>query len=378
MSMRPSTLPASGLQLRSLITPEGVLELSLADIPVQAPGDGEVLVRVQAAPINPGDLGLLLGPADLATLKSTVGQTTAAIPAALLAGVRGRIGQSLAVGVEGAGTVIAAGSDAASQALVGRMVAVFGGAMFAEYRVHRAADVLVLPEGTAASEGASSFANPMTALGMIETMRMEGHRALVHTAAASNLGQMLNRICLRDDVQLVNIVRSDAQAGLLRQIGARHIVNTGSPTFTQDLVVALSATGATLAFDAVGGGGLASQILSGMERAQAASGGYSRYGSSVHKQVYIYGGLATGPTELLRDYGMAWGVGGWILTGFLAKAGPDRIKSLRRRVVDELTSTFASNYTSEISLRDALCPEVIAAYHRKRTGEKYLINPARS
>jgi hypothetical protein len=250
--------------------------------------------------------------------------------------------------------------------------------MFAEYRVHRAADVLVLPEGTAASEGASSFANPMTALGMIETMRMEGHRALVHTAAASNLGQMLNRICLRDDIQLVNIVRSDAQAGLLRQIGARHIVNTGSPTFTQDLIAALTATGATLAFDAVGGGGLASQILSGMERAQAASGGYSRYGSSVHKQVYIYGGLATGPTELLRDYGMAWGVGGWILTGFLAKAGPDRVKSLRRRVVDELTSTFASNYTSEISLRDALRPEVIAAYHRKRTGEKYLINPARS
>ncbi|WP_296564414.1 NADH oxidase [Phenylobacterium sp.] len=337
-----------------------------------------MLIRVQAAPINPGDLGLLLGPADLSTLKVTVGKTTAAIPASLLTGVRGRIGQSLAVGVEGAGTVIAAGNDEASQALVGRMVAVFGGAMFAEYRVHRTADVLVLPNGTAASEGASCFANPMTALGMIETMRMEGHRALVHTAAASNLGQILNRICLRDDVQLVNIVRSDAQAGLLRQIGARHIVNTGSPTFTQDLVAALTATGATLAFDAVGGGRLTSQILSGMERAQAASGAYSRYGSSVHKQVYIYGGLATGPTELLRDYGMAWGVGGWILTGFLAKAGPDRVKSLRRRVVDELTSTFASNYTSEISLRDALRPEVIAAYHRKRTGEKYLINPARS
>lgn len=376
--MRGPTLPASGLQLRSLITAEGILELSLADIPVPAPRDDEVLVRVHAAPINPGDLGLLLGPADLATLKSAGDKTVAEIPAAQLAAVGGRIGQSLAVGTEGAGTVIAAGGDQASQALLGRTVAVFGGAMFAEYRVHRAADVLALPEGTAASAGASSFANPMTALGMIETMRMEGHRALAHTAAASNLGQMLNRICLRDGIELVNVVRSAAQASLLREIGARHIVDTGSPTFMHDLVAALSATGATLAFDAVGGGGLASQILSGMERARTAGGGgYSRYGSSVHKQVYIYGGLATGPTELLRDYGMAWGVGGWILTGFLAKAGPDRVRSLRRRVVDELKSTFSSHYTSEISLRDALRPDVIAAYQRKRTGEKYLINPAR-
>lgn len=374
--MPGSMLPTSGLQLRSLITPDGVLELSLADIPVQAPGDGEVLVRVCAAPINPGDLGLLLGPADLTTLKSADGKTTARIPAALLKEVRGRLGQSLAVGAEGAGTVIAAGADDASQALLGRTVAVFGGAMFAEYRLHRAADVLVLPEGTAAAEGASSLANPMTALGMIETMRMEGHRALAHTAAASNLGQMLNRICLRDGIELVNVVRSDAQATLLRGIGAQHIVDTCSPTFTEDLVAALSATGATLAFDAVGGGGLASQILSGMERAQAV-GGYSRYGSSVHKQVYIYGGLEAGPTVLQRDYGMAWGVGGWILTGFLAKAGPERVKSLRRRVVDELKSTFSSHYASEISLRDALHPEVIAAYHRKRTGGKYLINPAR-
>jgi hypothetical protein len=336
-----------------------------------------VLVRVQAAPINPGDLGLLLGPADLTTLKSAGGKTTAEIPAALLNGVARRFDQSLPVGAEGAGTVIAAGADPASQALIGRTVAVFGGAMFAEYRVHRAADVLVLPEGTAAADGASCLANPMTALGMIETMRMEGHRALAHTAAASNLGQMLNRICLRDGVELVNIVRSDEQVSLLRGIGARHVVDTGSPTFMDDLVAALTATGATLAFDAVGGGGLASQILSGMERAQAAGAGYSRYGSSVHKQVYIYGGLEAGPTMLHRDYGMAWGVGGWILTGFLAKAGPERVKSLRRRVVDELKSTFSSQYASEISLRDALRPEVIAAYSRKRTGGKYLINPTR-
>jgi NADPH:quinone reductase-like Zn-dependent oxidoreductase len=258
-------------------------------------------------------------------------------------------------------------------------VAVFGGATFAEYRVSRSADVLVLPKGTAASEGASSFANPLTALGMIETMRMDGHKALVHTAAASNLGLMLNRICLADGIALVNVVRNVAQVKLLRDIGAQYVVNSNAPTFLQDLVAALSATEATLAFDAVGGGSLASQILQGMEQAQAAKsiGAYSRYGSTVHKQVYIYGGLSTGPTELVRSYGMAWGVGGWILTGFLAKAGPDIARRLRQRVIDELRTTFASRYAAEISLRDALRPEVIAAYYRKSTGEKYLINPTR-
>ena len=282
------------------------------------------------------------------------------------------------MGTEGAGTVVAAGPDAASQALLGRTVAVFGGATFAEYRTARAAEVLVLPEGTAASAAASSFANPLTALGMVETMRLEGHRALVHTAAASNLGQMLNRICLNDGVELVNIVRSAAQVKLLRDLGARHVVDTSTAGFMPELIAALAATDATLAFDAVGGGGLTSQILGAMEQAQSAKGGaYSRYGSSVHKQVYIYGGLAAGPTELARSYGMAWGVGGWILTGFLAKAGPAGVKCLRQRVVDEITTTFASRYSAEVSLSEALQPETIAAYCRKSTGEKYLINPAR-
>jgi NADPH:quinone reductase-like Zn-dependent oxidoreductase len=371
-------IPTSGLQLRSLIRPDGELELSLAATPVQAPGEGEVLVRIEASPINPSDLGLLLGPAEMSTLKAEAGVVTAKVPPALMRAVAARVGQSLPVGNEGAGTVIAAGPDAASQALVGRTVAMLGGAMYGQYRTLRAADVLPLPDGTKASEGASCFVNPLTALGMTETMRLEGHKALVHTAAASNLGQMLNKICLKDGVDLVNIVRSEAQARILKDIGARYVLDSTSASFMEELVAALSATDATLAFDAIGGGRLASQILSAMEQAQSAKAGdYSRYGSTVHKQVYIYGGLSTEPTELTRSFGMAWGVGGWLLTPFMARIGAQGAQRLRQRVVDELKTTFASHYTAEISLREALQPDVIAAYQRKSTGEKYLINPAK-
>ena len=375
----PSSEPvsvASGRQLRSLMRPEGLVELSLVDVEVGPPREGELLVRVEAAPINPSDLGLLFGPADLSTLRIDGDKTVAKIPQPFMAAIAGRLGQSLPVGTEGAGTVIAAGPDAASQALIGRTVAVFGGAMFAQYRTHRTADVLVLPEGTKAKDGAASFANPLTALAMTETLRMEGHRALVHTAAASNLGQMLNRICLRDGIDLVNIVRSPEQERLLRDMGAVHVVDSSSPTFMSTLILAIAATDASLAFDAVGGGGLASEVLSAMEQAQSAKAqGYSRYGSNIHKQVYIYGGLAPTATVLARSYGMAWGVGGWILTGFWAKLGPVGVKRLRQRVVDELTTTFASHFTAQISLSQALNPAHIAAYAQKRTGEKYLIIP---
>jgi NADPH:quinone reductase-like Zn-dependent oxidoreductase len=371
-------IPTSGLQLRSIIRPEGELELSLVATPVQAPGEGEVLVRVEASPINPSDLGLLLGPADMTTLKAEAGGVTAKVPPALMRALAARVGQSMPVGNEGAGTVIAAGPDAASQALVGRAVAMLGGAMYGQYRTLRAADVLPLPDGTKASEGASCFVNPLTALGMTETMRLEGHKALVHTAAASNLGQMLNKICLKDGIDLVNIVRSKEQARILKDIGARYILDSTSAAFMEELVAALSATDATLAFDAIGGGKLASQILSAMEQAQSAKAGdYSRYGSTVHKQVYIYGGLSTEPTELTRSYGMAWGIGGWLLTPFMARIGAEGAQRLRQRVIDELRTTFASHYTAEISLREALQPEVIAAYQRKSTGEKYLINPSK-
>ena len=369
--------PGSGLQLRSLIKAGGELELSLAKVDIPDPGPDEILVRIEGSPINPSDLGLLLGAADMSTAKAAAGPVvTATVPQQFMRAMAGRVDQSMPVGNEGAGTVVAAGSDPAAQALLGKLVAGIGGAMYAQYRTLKAADVLPLPPGATAADGASCFVNPLTALGMVETMRREGHTALVHTAAASNLGQMLNRICLQDGVPLVNIVRSREQTHILTDIGATHVVDSTSPTFLDDLTKALAETGATLAFDAIGGGKLAGQILGAMEVAinQRATV-YSRYGSSVHKQVYIYGGLDMRPTELARSYGMAWGLGGWLLTPFLMKIGPAEGQKLRDRVAAELKTTFASHYTAEISLAEALQPEVIAAYNKRATGEKYLINP---
>ncbi|MDP3853680.1 zinc-binding dehydrogenase [Phenylobacterium sp.] len=370
----------TGLQLRSLVKASGELELSLARVAIPEPAADEVLVRVEASPINPSDLGLLLGAADMSTAALTGTPdnpvVTAKIPEAYMRAMAARLDESMPVGNEGAGVVIKAGADA--QHLVGKTVAMLGGAMYAQYRCLKAADLLVLPEGASAADGASCFVNPLTALGMVETMRREGHTALVHTAAASNLGQMLNKLCLAEGVGLVNIVRSPGQAAILQGVGAKHVVDSSAPGFMEDLIKALVATGATLAFDAIGGGKLAGQILSGMEAAanQTATS-YSRYGSSVHKQVYIYGGLDTRPTELNRGFGMAWGLGGWLLTPFLMKIGPEAAQKLRERVAAELKTTFASHYSHEVSLAQALQPDIIAAYNRRATGEKYLINPSK-
>lgn len=372
----------TGLQLRSLITAGGELEISLARVAVPAPAADEVVVRIEATPINPSDLGLLTGPADPASFTTSGSGNDvvvrAKVPPAAMGAMAARIGEAMPVGNEGAGTVIAAGSDAAAQALKGKLVAIIGGAMYAQYRVIKAADCLPLPAGASAADGASCFVNPLTSLGMVETMRREGHTALVHTAAASNLGQMLNRICLADGIGLVNIVRSAEQDKLLRDIGAKHVVNSAAPTFTADLTQALIETGATLAFDAIGGGKLAGQILNAMEAAiNARAKGYSRYGSSVHKQVYVYGSLDTGPIELTRGFGMAWGVGGWLLFPFLMKAGPEVVARLRARVVAELKTTFASHYTRVVSLQEALDLNNIAVYNKRATGEKFLIDPSR-
>ncbi|WP_273734752.1 zinc-binding dehydrogenase [Mycolicibacterium septicum] len=374
-------LPKTALELRSLVTPDGTLELSLHEVEVPAPGPDEVVVRVEASPVNPSDLGLLIpSVADMsaATVTGTPERpvVTAPLREGALAGLSARIGESLPVGNEGAGTVVAAGSSPAAQALVGKTVGIAGGAMYSQYRVVNAAACLVLPDGATAKEGASSFVNPLTALGMLETMRREGHSALVHTAAASNLGQMLVKACLADGVPLVNIVRKAEQEEILRGLGAVHVYNSASPSFEADLVEALKATSATLAFDATGGGTLASQILNGMEQAASATAAqYSRYGSSVHKQVYIYGSLDTSPTVLTRNFGMAWGVGGWLLTPFLAGAGPETIARLRARVAAELTTTFASTYTQEVSLAGLLKPDAFNSYLKKATGEKFLVTP---
>ncbi|MDM0011641.1 zinc-binding dehydrogenase [Variovorax sp. J22P168] len=376
------TLPATTLQIHSLVSRQGELTLSLAEVPLAPPGADEVVVRVEAAPMNPSDLGLLFGAADLGTVVASGTASrpvvVAKVPQAALKSMAARLDQPMPVGNEGAGTVVAAGSSPATQALLGRTVAVLGGAMYTQYRTIAAAQCLPLPEGTTAAEGASAFVNPLTALGMVETMRREGHKALVHTAAASNLGQMLNRICIADGVGLVNIVRRQEQAELLRGLGAVHVCDASAPDFMATLVEALVATGATLAFDAIGGGKLAGQILTAMEVAlNRTATEYSRYGSTTHKQVYIYGGLDRGPTEFARNFGMTWGMGGWLLFPFLQKIGPEGQARLRARVAAELKTTFASRYTSEVSMAEALTPERIAVYSRHATGEKYLLNPAR-
>jgi NADPH:quinone reductase-like Zn-dependent oxidoreductase len=370
----------TGLQLRSLITSSGELELSLLPVANPAPGPDEVLVRVEGSPINPSDLGLLLGAADPATAKvsgtADAPVVKATVPPAAMKAMAGRLDESMPVGNEGAGVVIKAGSSAAAQALLGKTVAMIGGAMYAQYRTMKASDCLPLPDGTTAAEGASCFVNPLTSLGMVETMRREGHTALVHTAAASNLGQMLNKICLKDGIDLVNIVRSEDQETLLRKLGAKYVCNSASPTFMDDLTAALVATGATLAFDAIGGGRLAGQILTCMEiAANKTAKVYSRYGSTVHKQVYIYGGLDTRPTEFSRSFGMAWGMGGWLLFPFLQKIGQADAQRLRARVAAELKTTFASHYTKVVSLQEVLQLDNIAAYAKRATGEKFLINP---
>ncbi len=373
-------LPDRALELRSTVTSHGTLELSLLDVAVPAPGANEVVVRVEAAPINPSDLGVLIAGADMttATVQGTTDRptVTASLGTAALAGLSARIDKPLPVGNEGAGTVVAAGESTAAQALVGKTVGLAGGGMYTQYRVTDAGACLVLPAGATAKDGASSFVNPLTALGMLETMRREGHSGLVHTAAASNLGQMLVKLCIADGVPLVNIVRKPDQEELLRSLGAAHVCNTASSTFAADLVEALKATSATLGFDATGGGPLASQILNAMEEA-ASSGAqeYSRYGSAVHKQVYIYGGLDTSPTILTRNFGMAWGVGGWLLTPFLQQAGVETIGRLQARVAAELTTTFASSYTREVSLAGMLRPDAFNGYGKRATGEKYLVTP---
>ena len=368
------------LQMFSTLTAEGELRLELKEQPMPIPGENEVLIRIEATPINPSDHGVMFGWASMASATSSGNGADTVLSAPVseqgMAVMKARIGQSLAVGNEGAGTVVATGTSELAKSLDGKVVAAMGGGMYGQYRCVDASVCLPLLEGHTAKDGASSFVNPLTALCMIETMNLEGHTALVHTAAASNLGQMLNRICLDDGVDLVNIVRKDEQETLLREMGAKYVVNSSKDSFMADLTDAIHATGATLAFDATGGGTLASTILSAMEAAAARTpGAYSIYGSVKHKQVYLYGGLDTSPTTLNRGYGMAWGVGGWLLPNFLARVGQEVGNRLRTRVATEMKTTFASHYTNEISLAEALDADIVAQYNSKSTGKKFLVCP---
>jgi NADPH:quinone reductase len=373
-------IPRTALQLRSLIRRSGELEVSLAEVNVPEPAADEVLVRIEATPINPSDLGLLFGAADMSTAKASGSAErpviSAQVPEKAMKAMAGRLDQSMPVGNEGAGVVVKAGSAAAAQALLGKKVAMLGGAMYAQYRCIKAEQCLRLPDDATPAEGASCFVNPLTALGMVETMRREGHSALVHTAAASNLGQMLNRICLQDKIGLVNIVRKQEQVDLLKAQGAKFVCNTESPGFMAELTEAIAATGATMGFDAIGGGQLAGQILTCMEAALSRNAKeYSRYGSTTHKQVYVYGMLDPAPIQIVRNFGFSWGMGGWLLFLFLEKIGPAAAQKLRERVAAELKTTFASHYSHEVSLAGALQMQAIAVYSQRATGAKVLINP---
>ncbi len=373
-------LPDTTRQLRSLVTEQGQVRISVEAVPTPVPRAHQVLVRVEAAPINPSDVALLLAMADpdVAEVDHTPDGpvVTAPVHPAVLPGLRARVGRSMPVGNEGAGTVVAAGDSPEAQALLGHRVGFAGDGSYAEHAVAMPQSCLVLPDGASAADGAASFVNPLTALGMVETMRREGHPALVHTAAASNLGRMLLRVCLADGVELVNVVRRPEQVELLRDLGARHVVDSSAETFMGDLVGAIRATGATMAFDAVGGGRLASDLLNAMEAAVTdPEAPYSRYGTTVPKQVYVYGALDRRPIELRRGFGFSWGVGGWLLMPFLASLAPDDLRGLRTRVAGELTTTFASTFTQEISLTEALDLDVLRRYARAATGEKYLLVP---
>ena len=373
-------LPHDSLTMLTLVKESGELEISLARKPMPEPRDHEVLVKVLATPINPSDLGLLVGGADVSTVKASTRDglpiLTASVPPAGMRAMAGRVGEAMPIGNEGCGVVVKAGASPEAQALMGKTVALLGGAMYAQYRCLPAQMCMELPAGTDPADGASCFVNPLTALAFTETMRMEGHTAIAHTAAASNLGQMIVRICAKDGIPLVNVVRSEEQVALLKGIGAKHVVNSSAENFVDDLIAALVDTGCTLAFDAIGGGKLGSQLLSAMEAAAVKRmTTYSRYGSDTFKQLYIYGGLDMSPTTLTRSFGFSWAVSGFLLTPFMAKAGPEVVARMRKRVVDELTTTFKSHYSHEISLTEALDANVLAAYNAKRTGEKYLIRP---
>lgn len=368
-------------QLFSNITSDEQLHLSLVKHELPEPKTHEVVVQVEAAPINPSDMWPMFGPADLAQAELTFNDEKRELNAPLFPGmlgaVKSRLDQVLPVGNEGAGKVIAAGDSPAAQAMIGKTVGILSGATYSQYCCVPVQACIVHNEGTTAKQAASSFVNPLTALGMVDTMRLEGHTALVHTAAASSLGQMLNKICLAEDVPLVNIVRKQEQVELLKSIGAKHVINSSADSFKADLYTAIEETGATLAFDAIGGGSLASDILSAMERVGSKDvKGFNTYGSPAHKQVYIYGGLDFSPTVLNRAYGMSWGIGGWLLMHFLGRVEPSRVAELHKRVADEINTTFANHFTAELSLKDALDPATAIKYNAKQTGEKYLINPS--
>lgn len=381
-SVAPNVTPTliTGSQIRSTVTSNNTIEISLIDVELPPAAADEIIIKVEATPLNPSDQASLFGVADITTVRASGNATSPHlsfdIPPHYMGFVATRLGKPLPVGGEGAGVVIAAGSSKEAQALLGKTVSIWAGGMFAQYRCVKHYQCMVMPEHITAKEAASSFINPMTALAMIETMRSEGHTALAHAAAASNLGQMLNRVCLDDGIDLVNIVRKPEQVALLKEQGAKYVVNSSSDSFISDLTAALVATGATIAFDPIGGGKLASDILSAMENVATAKMQYvDHYGSTVKKQVYIFGGLNMAPITLDRAFGFEWSISGWLLTNFLAKVDSKIKGQMIGRITAEINTTFASHYSQEISLAEALTLDAFLAYSKRLSNEKFLITP---
>lgn len=364
-----------GKQIFTTLESDGTLTVEVAEATFPEPHGAQVLVRMEAAPINPSDLALLFSAADLQNAHYSPGKIVAKMPEPFLSGSKGRHGQRLPVGNEGAGTVVAAGENPAAQALVGQRVACVPGNAFSQYVIAEAG--MCLPLGDISSEdGASAFVNPMTALGFVETAKMEGHKAILHFAAASNLGQMLNRICLEDGIALVNVVRKQEQVDLLKSLGATHVVNASDDDFMAQLRSAIDETGAYLGFDPIGGGTSVDFAFKAME--QVAVGKmkeFSRYGSDQAKKMYIYGRLDVGPTILTPSYGFGFTLSGWLLFPFLQKAGMETMARMRKRVLDNMTTTFASHYKQRVTLEQMLEKDAAVDYRAMRTGEKYLVTP---
>ena len=365
----------TGKQLFTTLDSDGMLTLAIEEVSFPEPTGTQVLVQMEAAPINPSDLAILTGAADFENAQYAPGKVVAKMPEPFNSAQKSRHGQKLPAGNEGAGTVVATGDSEMAKALMGKRVACVPGNAFSQYAIADAA--LCLPLGDhSAEEGASSFVNPMTALGFVENAKRDGQSAILHTVGASNLGQMLNRICQEDGIELVNIVRKDEQADLLKSQGAAHVVNSSSDDFMSQLRDAIDATDAFYGFDPIGGGQMVDSCFKAMEQvAVSKMTEYSRYGSNQAKRMFIYGRLDFGPTTLTPSYGFGWTLSGWLLTPFLQSAGMETVMRMRGRVLDNLTTTFASSYKTKVDLEGMLTREAILDYRQMRTGEKYLVTP---
>jgi NADPH:quinone reductase-like Zn-dependent oxidoreductase len=367
-------MTTTGKQLFSTLE-DGKLTVEIVDTEFAQPVGNQVLVEMEAAPINPSDLAILTGMAELENAEYSPGKFVAVMPEPFNSAQKGRHGKRLPAGNEGAGKVVASGDSEAAQSLLGQRVACVPGNAYSQYCLADAG--LCLPLGSLSSEqGASAFVNPMTVLGFVETARMEQQGAIIHTAAASNLGQMLIKVCHEDNIPLVNIVRRQEHVGLLKDLGANHVINSSDDDFIDQLCAAISETNAYCGFDPIGGGHAVDNCFKAMERVAASKmTEFSRYGSDQAKKMYIYGRLDFGPTLLTPSYGFGWTLSGWLLTPFLQKAGLETLLRMRERVLDGLSTTFASTYKRKVSLEEMLTREAVLDYRTMKTGEKYLVTP---